>query len=131
MNGYVERYMKQATVFFPIVGKPEQSYLVQLAHSIQDYFGETEITSTETIQQVFGPPQAVVKDYLAHSDAHHLMKRIRMRKYLRLCAISILSACLLAALFIAVHFGWSLYALHEVEGYDPPIYSADGTLLEE
>lgn len=131
MNGYIEHYMKQASVFFPIVGKPEKSYLVQLAHSIQDYFSETEISSAETIQQVFGPPQAVVKDYLAHSDTQHIMKRIRVRKYLRLCAISILSVCLLVALLIAVHFGWQLYALHETDGYDPPIYAADGTLPEE
>ena len=131
MNDYIENYIKQATIFFPIIGKTEKTYLVQLSHSIEDYFSETEITSTETIQQVFGPPHTVVKDYLAHSDMQHIMKRIRVRKYFRLCAISTLSVCLLIALLISIHFGWYLYALHETDGYDPPIYAADGTLPEE
>lgn len=130
MNSYIDSYIKQAAAFFPVIGKPERSYLAQLSHSIEDYFSENKPDSPEKLIQVFGRPQSIVRDYLAHSDTQRIVARIRMRKYTRLCAMTVLCLCLMVVLLIAVHFGWQLRALHEVERYDPPVYSADGTRLE-
>lgn len=130
MNAYIKNYVEQAAAFFPIVGKPEQSYLSQFARSIEDYFAETEPDSMDTIIQVFGVPQKIVREYLAHSDTRSIVKRIRIRKYIRLCIMTFVSLCLMAALLFAVHLGLNLKGLHEIEEYDYPVYSADGTRIE-
>lgn len=130
MNSYIENYVEQAAAFFPIVGKPEQSYLSQFTRSIEDYFAETEPDSMETIIQVFGVPQKIVGEYLAHSDTRNIVKRIRVRKYIRLCIMTFVSLCLMAVLLIAVHLGLNLKASYEIGEYDIPVYSADGTRIE-
>lgn len=130
MNPYIENYVEQAAAFFPIVGRPEQSYLTQVARSIEDYFSETEPDSMETVIQAFGVPQKLVGEYLAHVDIQNIVKRIRVRKYIRLCIMTCVSLCLMAALLIAVHYGWRLKVLHEVEEYDFPVYSTDETGID-
>lgn len=130
MNSYIESYIKQATAFFPIVGKQEKLYLTRLSHSIEDYFAESEPDSLDTIIQGFGLPQTVVRDYFAHSDTLQIVKRIRVRKFTRICTVTGLILCLMTALLIAVHLSLNLKALHEVEEYNPPTYSTDGTELE-
>lgn len=131
MNQYIKRYLKQSSFFFPVMGKEERLFLTQLARSIQDYFGETEPDSLDAVICAFGPPNSVVENYLANSDIQPITKRIRIRNAIRFVVVTFITVCLMAALATAIHFGWQLYALHEIDGYDPPIYAADGTLLEE
>lgn len=130
MNVYIENYIKQATLFFPVVGKAERSYLAQLSRSIEDYFSDQNPSSPEEIAEAFGPPQVAVEQYLASTDTQQLVRRIRMRKYIRLCVTVILSLCLMVTLLVATYFGIQIRFLHETDGYDPPLYSASEGISE-
>ena len=130
MNVYIENYIKQASLFFPVVEKAEKSYLAQLSRSIEDYFAEQEPTTSEAIVEVFGPPQMAVKQYLVSTDTSQLVRRIRVRKYIRFFVAVLLSLCLIAALVMTVHLGLGIRILQETRGYEPPVFSTDGTRLE-
>ncbi|MCD7880696.1 MAG: DUF6120 family protein [Clostridiales bacterium] len=130
MNVYIENYIKQATLFFPVVEKTERAYLAQLSRSIEDYFSDQDPSSPEAIVEVFGPPQTAVEHYLASTDTQQLVRRIRVRKYSRLCVTVILSLCLMGALLVATYFGFQVSFLHGTDGYEPPLYSASEGISE-
>lgn len=130
MNGYIQRYIKQATTFFPVVGKPERQYLEQLTRSIQNHFFWSAPESLEEVTEVFGLPQTAVRNYLVHADTKDIVRRVRVRRLIRICAMTVLGLCLMVALCQAVHFALDLKILYEVEGYDPPAYTAEEMPVE-
>lgn len=123
MNPYIENYIQQAAACFPILGKPERAYLAQVTRSVEDYFFLTGPESMDAVIQVFGLPQTVVKGYLSHTDLPHMVSRIRVRKFTRLCVAAALILCLLTALTTAVHFGWQMRALYHLTESNPPTFS--------
>lgn len=122
MNGYIERYIKQAATFFPIMGKPERLYLEQLNDSIRNHFFWSAPESMDEVIQVFGLPQTAVRDYLTYADLRDVVRRVRVRRMIRLCVVTGFVLCLMAVLFTAVHFSLSLNILYEAESYRPPVY---------
>ncbi len=108
MNSTIQTYIQQAALFFPVLGKAERDYLVRLAQSISDYFSEQPPESVEAIAQAFGPPQQAVKDYLAAADTQAIVRRIRSRKYIRVCLSVLVSLCLLILLLAVVHISWPI-----------------------
>lgn len=124
MNDWIKQYIVIVRHLFPIMGKPERAYLKHLGDNMKDFFEEHPPDSMETVISKFGPPEAVVNDYLVSAESDYLLKRMKQAKRWRL-----LAACLLVILLAAaVFFAYRLYL--ECNSYSQTIDEVLGYFIE-
>ena len=80
MTKLCKQYLADVKAFFPIMGKPERTYLAKLAENVDDYCIEEKTTTIEEIYDGFGHPSEVASTYLTSVDTSYLIKRIQMTK---------------------------------------------------
>lgn len=100
MNKFISQYIKTARRLFPILGKPEKTYLKKLGASIEDFFTDHPPDSVAAISAQFGPPEEVMHHYLDSVDPDYLIQRIQKAKRWRLAATcSLVVLCAAVVLF--------------------------------
>jgi uncharacterized membrane protein len=122
-NSYIQTYLEQAKLCFPILGKPERQYLEQFAAMVKARFSEEEPDSMEALVQAFGSPQSVVKDYLNSTDATQVARRACVQKYRTIC-LSVLAYLALMAAVVVTCFGLVILRIQNKElQYEWPTYT--------
>lgn len=100
MNKFILQYIKTARRLFPILGKPEKTYLKKLGASIEDFFTDHPPDSVAAISAQFGPPEEVMNHYLHSVDPDYLIQRIQKARRWRLAATcSLVVLCAAVVLF--------------------------------
>lgn len=125
MNKFILQYMKTTCRLFPILGKPEKTYLKKLRGNMEDFFAGHPPDSVAEISAQFGPPEEVMNYYLDSVDPEYLIQRIQKAKRWRLAA-----ACALAVLCIAVMLVAYLLRM-EYASYTQFMDSAQGYMVVE
>ncbi len=108
MTKLCKQYLSDIKAFFPIMGKPERTYLAKLAENVDDYCIEEKTTTIEEIYDGFGHPSEVASTYLTSVDTSYLIKRIQMTKWIRRGIIALLVTALI---------GVSIYGINTYKTY--------------
>lgn len=124
MNDWIKQYIVIVRHLFPIMGKPEKAYLKNLGDNMKDFFEEHPPDSMEAVISRFGPPEAVVNNYLESAESDYLLKRMKQARRWRL-----LAACSLVILLAAVVF-FSYWLYTEYSSYIETLDFSIGYAIE-
>ncbi len=108
MTDGIRAYMREARALFPILGRPEKTYLAHMESNIRDCFGERTPAYIEMVIARYGPPEDVVVSYLDAAKPEYLMERMKKARRWRrisLCALVVL----LLALVLFFVLMWQEY----------------------
>lgn len=110
MNKLCQQYLSDVKVFFPILGSPERKFLTKLADTVEDYCIEEAAVTIEEIYNGFGTPSEVANTYFTSVDTSHLIKRVRITKWIKRGII----ALLLIALVGVIIYGIKSYKAYKI-----------------
>lgn len=96
MNKISKEYISEVKTLFPIMGKSEKKYISNLKTTVEDYCGNVDITSKETLYENFGTPNDVVNSYYSTVDINYIIKKIKSAKYIKICFTIILILAIVA-----------------------------------
>lgn len=120
MNKLCQQYLSDVKVFFPILGSPEKKFLTKLADTVEDYCIEEAAITIEEIYNGFGAPSDVANTYFTNVDTSHLIKRIRITKWIKTGII---------ALLLIVLVGVSIYGIKSYNAYK--VFEQDQIYFDE
>ncbi len=96
MNKICKQYIKEVKTLFPIKQKPEKEYLKKLLADIEDYCEDANVTAKQDLYDNYGKPAEIVSNYISALDTDVLMKRLRVSRSVRACAIVLIVAIILS-----------------------------------
>lgn len=109
MNDLCKQYITEVKLLLPTVGKSEKRYLTTLQNNLADFCEDVPTQTIHDLYKEFGTPADTVASYIAALPATDLLKRLRIRKYLRLGAYCF-AVCISC---ISIFFG--IYLYHEYQ----------------
>lgn len=96
MNKVCKQYIKEVKALFPIRQKPEKAYLKKLTSDIEAYCEDANATTKQDLYDNYGKPAEVVGNYISALETDTLMKRLRVSKAVRACAVTLIVAIIVA-----------------------------------
>lgn len=92
-----KQYVHKIKSLFPIIGRPERKYIKTMEINIDDYLSDSPNCTLEGLYQEFGPPEDVLNSYYSMMDTDHIIKRIRIAKYLKALVITLIATLVILA----------------------------------
>ena len=121
MTDWITEYVKVARRLFPIMGRPEKTYLRHLDGHIRECFEEHSPDSIDAVISQCGPPEDVVSSYLDSAEPEYLIERIKKARQWRRLAICsfgvLLVAVVLFACLLWLEYSSYLEAIDDAFGY--------------
>lgn len=105
MNKLCKEYIKEVKAMFPVKGKKEHKYIIQLNKDIEDYCEESNATTKEELYENYGNPVDVVAEYFSAIGAPYVIKKIRISKYIK-ALIAIIIAILISLSTLYANILW-------------------------
>lgn len=102
MNKICRQYIKEVKTLFPIIRKPERTYLSKLTQTVEEYSEEENIDNIEELYSNFGYPNDVVNSYLSGMDLSVMYKNIRTAKWIQKFIIVLMVAVIIAVSIFAI-----------------------------
>ncbi len=96
MNKVCKQYIKEVKILFPLKQKAEKTYLKKLVSDIESYCEDANITTKQDLYENYGTPAEVVGNYISALETDSLMKRLRVSRSIRACAITLIVAVVVA-----------------------------------
>lgn len=92
-----KQYVHKIKSLFPIIGRPERKYIKTMEINIDDYLSDSPDCTLEGLYQEFGQPEDVLNSYYSMMDTDHIIKRIRIAKYLKALVIALIAILVILA----------------------------------
>lgn len=92
-----KQYVHKIESLFPIIGRPERKYIKTMEINIDDYLSDSPDCTLEGLYKEFGQPEDVLNSYYSMMDTDHIIKRIRIAKYLKALVIALIAILIILA----------------------------------
>lgn len=128
MKNDVKTYLKEIKLLIPLNSKEKKQFLDMLKEQI---YASNIIMYNELIQH-FGTPNEVAASYIENLDTNTIIKKLKIRNYLKVIALIIVFCILLTSLFRMYRLN-QLYeeAKMNINGhYSEEIVEDDGIIKE-
>jgi hypothetical protein len=124
-NESLNHYFKEIKSMFPTFGKQEKAYISELRNEAEDYAESVSDCSYTKLVAQFGEPNTVISEYFAKIDFRHLIKRLRIAKYIKICMVIAVTLALIAG-SIRIGFYYKGY----LEAKDAYLHTSESKIKE-
>lgn len=101
-------YLKTLRALFPIYGPYEKRFFSDFKNNIDEFITFHPHPCREDLEDNFGPPTAVISEYLASINTDYLARQLSRTKFIRITCLSILCT-LIIGLGIFTAFNYKSY----------------------
>ncbi|MDD6298779.1 DUF6120 family protein [Hornefia butyriciproducens] len=88
----IKKYKKQIKALLPFYSKKERRFMRELNDSFNHYIEKNPKSTMLEIQEQFGTPQEIVREYIDSFDVDILIRKLSIRKIIKRVFIALLLA---------------------------------------
>ena len=81
-NKLCKRYIRSIRMSFPIVGKEEKKYILQLSVDVTNYYVDNSLHNMNDLYQTFGDPKEIVSNYYQILGTNKFIKQFRINRWI-------------------------------------------------